>query len=179
MLLCRALLHPYSTDGDVMGHPSDPWVAAARKLAPEGWGPRKQVLMARTFLEFFSEALDRYEEFVVRGSGGRRATTADAVTAGGAAAGSTGGALGVAAAAAAVAAGTGAGAGATISPRARHCATSGGGSIGLGVNHSGSLGLGRISISSSCSRFTGLSGGAINLNVNMPGLMAHHEARTP
>jgi hypothetical protein len=158
-LHCRVLLRPYSTDGDLMGDPADPWASAARQLAPEGWGPRKQALMARVFLEFFADALSGYEKFVGRPPGGSMAAGAGD--------------------------GKGGLSGGSHSQRAsRHCgATSSSGGGGGGpppaVSQSGSsVSLGCLSSSSSFSRLTGLSGGPSNLNINMAGLMAHHDART-
>lgn len=164
----RALQHPFSNDGDLLGTPADPWVAAARALAPDGWGPRKQALAMRVFLQFFSDALDGYEAFVGRG---RRGASPSIVIAAAAAAAATPPSQ-------APAAGSASGAAGAQSPRVRHAGASAGGAAALGLAAGGlGLGLGRVSFGSCSSRFTGTSGPS-NLNVNLPALIAHHEART-
>jgi hypothetical protein len=161
-----------------MGAPADPWLAAARRVAPEGWGPRKQALMARLFLEFFVEALSGVDKYVGRGTQDDAAAPPGGVPAAAAAPGKAPGSPGP------LSPGAGAAAFASHRQRSRHGAGGSGGGGGggagaaLGVTQSENLGHGGLSGSSSFGRATAASGGAANLSINAEGLVGHHERRT-
>jgi hypothetical protein len=61
-------MQPSVTDVDAVGLHTDPWVLAAQQMAGQPWGPCKQALLLRIFLEFFRSVLDGYQGFLTPGS---------------------------------------------------------------------------------------------------------------
>jgi hypothetical protein len=75
------LLQPSVTDADAVGQHADPWILAAQQMAMHPWGPSKQALLLRIFLEFFCSVLDGYQGFLVPGScDGSRTVTCRAIS---------------------------------------------------------------------------------------------------
>ncbi|KAF6266032.1 AEX-3 domain-containing protein [Scenedesmus sp. NREL 46B-D3] len=82
-LLQRCLAHPYMlqlrsrvgmlmqpavTGVDAVGQGADPWTLAAQQMAGQPWGPSKQALLLRVFVEFFRSVLDGHQGFLIPGS---------------------------------------------------------------------------------------------------------------
>jgi hypothetical protein len=69
------LMQPSVTDVDAVGQHTDPWILAGQQMAGQPWGPCKQALLLRIFLEFFCSVLDGYQSFLTPGSSdGSRST---------------------------------------------------------------------------------------------------------
>lgn len=75
------LLQPSIADADAVAQHTDPWILAAQQMAGQPWGPSKQALLLRIFLEFFRSVLDGYQGFLIPGScAGSRSITCRALS---------------------------------------------------------------------------------------------------